>query len=141
MNDTIIEFLIFEQVLLVRIKNLFTYYANSKLEGYSQLQLAKKVIENLHFSSNLADILPILATHGIIILTKFHNLRTITVDFSLIAIFWRSRKFWEYLFIIRIFFFFSIMGLEILINHNREKMNSYRKYWIYTQYCDIRKGL
>ena len=54
------------------------------------------LVENLHFWSNSSHILPTLPTQGVIILTKFHNLWTKTMDFLLTAKFWPSRIFWEY---------------------------------------------
>ena len=69
------------------------------LEGYSQnLLLAKKVNSNRRsiFLIQLSWYLTNITIHGVTILTKFHNLRTKTVDFLIIAIFWPSRKFWGY---------------------------------------------
>ena len=51
--------------------------------------------KNLQFYSNLADILAILSTHELIILTKFDEDQTKIVDFLLALYFWSSIIFFE----------------------------------------------
>ena len=53
--------------------------------------------KNLHFCFNQANIQLISPTHEVIILTKFHDVRVKTVDFSLIAKFWLRSKLLAYL--------------------------------------------
>ena len=47
-------------------------------------------MKNRQFYSNLAEILAMLPTHGLIILTKFDEDWTKIVDFSLVDYFWAS---------------------------------------------------
>ena len=53
------------------------------------------ITKNPHFHSNLAEILAILPTHGLIILTKFDEDQTEIVDFLLVVYFWVSVIFYE----------------------------------------------
>ena len=52
-------------------------------------------MKNSQFYSNLAEILPILPTHGLIILTKFDRDKIKIVDFLLVVYFWASVIFYE----------------------------------------------
>ena len=56
-------------------------------------------MKNTQFSTYQADILPIIHTHGIVILTKFSNNQTKIVDFLLIAYFSSSSIFFSPVFI------------------------------------------
>ena len=56
------------------------------------------LIKNPQFYSNLADILTILPTHGLMILTKCDGDWTKIVDFLLVEYFWASIIFFESVF-------------------------------------------
>ena len=53
------------------------------------------ITKNSQFHSNLAEILAILPTHGLIVLTKFDEDQTKIVDSLLVVYFWASEDFFE----------------------------------------------
>ena len=80
-------------------ENKISPICTTALPNLHEHKVSKVILEiltkDLQFHSNLADILAILSTHELIILTKFDEDRTKIVDFLLALYFWSSIIFFN----------------------------------------------